>query len=323
MQIYFDESGDFDPCLQGGKDTHGLVGVIIPENKADSLRRDFELFARQLPPQAFLKGEPKGRGLTVEHCQLLVHIMNAHPAVTLVPVTLIFGASDRTFLEKVPERLKDKAQQEAIKYLSGPRLNRVLEWARQFGNLSPVQTCRLLTYAEGVFRSVNAIVSRYRCLVFAPSLSRVDITFDRVGRSNDREERVLFLLAYLWVMMRWGSDPQGGEMKAALKAGCPFPKFFPFRFKDSKKTWQLQLVHILAKAWVASIQDQDNRCGYLPLFRILHRNTIYPSRDPLGLINFREGSGYIPTPARFDIFLRMATDIEKLLPCPDSALAEQ
>lgn len=324
MKVYFDESGDFNPCQRGGNDTHGLVGVIIPENEADSLQRDFQLFVRDLPAQAVLKGEPKGCGLTVEHSKLLARIMNAHRVVTLVPVTLIFSGSDQAFITEAPQAFKDRVQQEAIKYLSAPRLNQVLEWARQSGNLSPVQACRLFTYAEGVFRAVNAIVSVYRCPVFAPNLTRIDITFDRVGPPNGREERVLFLLVYLWVMMRWGSDQQGaGQMKAALIAGCPFPKFFPFHFKDSATAWELQLVHILAKAWVATVQDYDNRNGYLSLFPILHRNTIYPPTDPLGLITFRKGGGYIPTPARFDIFLRMARDAGKLLPCPYSALAKQ
>jgi hypothetical protein len=44
VQLYFDESGDFNPTRRDGQRFSFVVRVIVPETAADALKADFDWF---------------------------------------------------------------------------------------------------------------------------------------------------------------------------------------------------------------------------------------------------------------------------------------
>ncbi len=88
-----------------------------------------------------------------------------------------------------------------------------------------------------------------------------------------------------------------------------------FDFADSKNTWQLQLADMLVNIWWNVVRDYNATRGYLPLFRILHRNTVLAKDKPLGMVALREFAGQALAPSHFGVFSRIADEEYKLLPC--------
>lgn len=86
-------------------------------------------------------------------------------------------------------------------------------------------------------------------------------------------------------------------------------------FADSKVTWQLQLADMLASLWLNVIRDYNGVRGYRPIFRLLHRNTVLPKDQPLGIIGVGEKSSHASAPEHFSVFRRMISDEYKFLPC--------
>src|SRR5277367_5346095 len=102
MEIYFDECGDFRPAPSGTGAFAFVMGLVVPEASSSALKTDFDWFVGQLTRREFRRAEPKGSLLTLEHRQLLLQILMAHPAVMLVPVTLNLGHTDPQFLNNAP-----------------------------------------------------------------------------------------------------------------------------------------------------------------------------------------------------------------------------
>ena len=152
--------------------------------------------------------------------------------------------------------------------------------------------------------------------------------FDRTGPANNREELVFKEMIFFWV-----TNNTFQSIKQIHTDDHPFVKLYGtrvngqgafdvgkmirgnFEFKDSKSTWQLQLTDMLASAWVRSVRDRRNRLGYLPLFRLLHRNSILPNDQPLQLISLANYSSKKYAPASFNVFVRLAAKQPKVLPC--------
>jgi hypothetical protein len=105
MQIYFDESGDFKPVALGM--FCFILGLIIPETSMGQLKTDFDLFVGKLGGNEFLKGEPKGSRLSLEHRQLLLEILEAqHRDVSLVPISVNLGCNDASYYSTAPSRIR-------------------------------------------------------------------------------------------------------------------------------------------------------------------------------------------------------------------------
>jgi hypothetical protein len=88
-------------------------------------------------------------------------------------------------------------------------------------------------------------------------------------------------------------------------------------FDDSRKRWQIQLADMIAAAWINILRDDGNRRGYLPVFRVLQRNSTRSVEQPLGMITLGRRSSQLPSPApaRFEIFRRISAGDAKILPC--------
>ena len=305
MEIYFDEAGDFAPILKGTEKICALMGVIVPESEEQSIKADFELFVKKLSQREFVKGEPKGYLLSISHCRLLAEIMNAHSAVMLVPVTVFLGFTDPKFLETFPQQLRAVLEREGDKCLYELMRSQVKELSRRAGNLSVNQLIRLVSYTSGVMKGIIAISLFYHCRKYFSMYSPIKMVFDRTGTENSREELAFKDLVFMWSMTWFERNPIM-VIKEIHTRDHPFQKLYGTKFEgqralniskmlrgnihfaDSKVTWQLQLADMLASLWLNVIRDYNGVRGYRPIFRLLHRNTVLPKDQPLGIIGVGE-----------------------------------
>jgi hypothetical protein len=156
----------------------------------------------------------------------------------------------------------------------------------------------------------------------------IKIIFDRTGSPNNREELVFKDMIFFWV-----NKNRFTSIKQIHTDDHPFVKLYGERidgqrafdmakmirgnlhFADSKVTWQLQLADMAASAWINSVRDRGNDRGYLPIFRLLQRNTTLPREQPVGLMSVADYSEDKTAPADFNVFRRLVANDGKVLPC--------
>src|SRR5437879_3129221 len=130
MEIYFDESGNFRPSESG---LSAVMGVVVPENEAATLQSDFSTMVGKLPTDTFVDGEPKGYRMSAKQCRLLAELLNSHPGVKLVPVTVNTASIDKSFFDEFPPKLKELLAGESEKCLYETLQSEVSELARRCG----------------------------------------------------------------------------------------------------------------------------------------------------------------------------------------------
>jgi hypothetical protein len=332
MEIYFDESGTFRPLRSNANQVAVVMGVLIPELESDSLRKDFEAFLRQLPPRAFVNKEIKGHRLSAEQFKLLAIMLNVHPGIRIAPVTVNVGFMRGASFEAWPQKLRALLEEEGAKCLYDKMRSEVGELARRSGNLSPDQLIKIFAYAIAVKRSIEAIPLFYHCQKYHSEYSPLQFVFDRAGASNSREELVFKEVVFMWLvpmskrkpsviirqihthshpfMQLYGAETdgqQGFDLSKMLRGNL--------HFDNSRSSWQLQLSDCLAAAWLNVLRDHDNSRGYLPIFRLLNRNSVLPNDQPVGMVSMSEAFSEMTAPPQFEVFRRMTEGDGKLLPC--------
>jgi len=330
MEIYFDESGNFRPSESG---LSAVMGVVVPENEAATLQSDFSTMVGKLPKDTFVDGEPKGYRMSAKQCRLLAELLNSHPGVKLVPVTVNTASIDKSFFDEFPPKLKELLAGESEKCLYETLQSEVSELARRCGNLSPDQLVRLLAYTVGLLRAINAVSTFYHCPKYHPYYDPMRMVFDKTGTPNSREELVFKQIVFMWLSRMTGREPITKiieihtenhpwrllyEVSLGDRKGLDLTKILRgnLHFADSKQTWQLQLADMLASAWLNSLRDYRNTLGYAPVFRSLNRNTSLSNDQPVGMIGVAEFySSQVAAPVHFDIFRQMVAGDAKLLPC--------
>jgi hypothetical protein len=130
-----------------------------------------------------------------------------------------------------------------------------------------------VTYAIGVFRSVEAIISFYHCDRFYSSYKPFKVFFDRFGRHDNREELV-FKAAVFGYVANWsatvpmacapvlGDTHPFSRLYAEVRSGrvaIDLRKLLSdnFHFADSKTVWQIRLADFLANTWLRVVSDHD------------------------------------------------------------------
>jgi hypothetical protein len=333
MQVYFDESGNFRPSLSQEIGLCAVMGVIIPENEAASLREDFLAMIGELPRDVFVNGEPKGYRLSAQQSQLLATLINAHSGVKLAPVTVNTASIEQSFFEKFPPKLKELLTGESEKCLYETMQTEVSELARRCGNLSSDQLVRLLAYTVGVRRAIDAVSTFYHCSKYHACYDPMQMIFDRAGTPNSREELVFKQMVFMWLVRMTEREPIT-KIREIHTQNHPLMRLYEttledgqkrfdlvkllrgnLHFADSKQTWQLQLADMLASAWLNSLRDHSNTRGYAPIFRSLNLNSSLPNDQPTGMIGVAESYSQTAAPVHFDLFRRLVAGDAKLLPC--------
>jgi hypothetical protein len=161
LEVYFDESGQFGAPNPGEDGLAVVVGVIIPENHTEALRRDFLSFAATLPKNCFRSGEPKGHLLSAEHHRMLATILNAHRGVMFVPVTVNKSSLVRSEVESWPAELRQILEKQGGKCLYDKMRSELQELAKRCGNLNIDQLNRLFTYTVTVREAISGIALFY------------------------------------------------------------------------------------------------------------------------------------------------------------------
>jgi hypothetical protein len=327
IQIFFDETGEFRPAAPGKLELAAVLALIVPSVDSDSLEKDFLKFVSTLPASAFAKGEPKGSRLPLDRLKSLASMLNMHPGIMTVPTTFnreIESPSFRTW----PEQLKAILEKQAALCVHDTMRREVETLAKRCGNLSSEQISRLLTYKIAVERALSGVCLFYHCRKYHSSYSPIKIIFDRTGAANSREELVFQEMIFIWV-----TNNTFDSITQIHTDDHPFVQLYGtrvngrrafdvakiirgnFEFRDSKTTWQLQLTDMLASAWIKTVKDRSNEVGYLPLFRLLHRNSTLSNAQPLQMMSLAEHPEEKFAPADFNVFVRLARKQGKVLPC--------
>jgi hypothetical protein len=330
MEIYFDESGDFRAAAPGMADLAVVMGIIIPQTSLSRLKSDFDWFEAQLDSKEHKNGEPKGSLLTVNHRALLLQILHSHSDVMLVPVTLNIGNDDPEFLITAPSKIRRLIESNLGTETVGMTVQERNDLARQFGNLGPSGISKILAYAIGVFRSIEAIAQYYHCPRFHSTYNPIDFTFDRSGRHDNREELV-FKAALSGYLSNWSAKlPLAAAQE--IRTTHPFSNQYcriksgqmvidlakmlsgHIHFADSRMVWQVRLADFFANTWLRVLSDHDGRSGYRALFRDLNRKTVLRGDHLLGIAALANETHCVPAPSRFEIFRRMVLSDTKLVP---------
>jgi hypothetical protein len=327
FRVFIDETGEFRPCDSGSCELAAVLGVILPELDSDLLQKEFSSFLAKLPRSAFVNGEPKGRCLSVDQHMTLAKMLNAHRGIMTAPVTFNRQIESPTF-DSWPQKLKEILEKDAAKCVHEEMQRHVENLARRCGNLNSQQISRLMAYKIAVERALHGICLFYHCAKYHSSYSPIEIVFDRTGTPDNREELVFKDMIFFWV------NKNGfATVKQIHNDDHPFVKLYGARvggqrafdmakmirgnlqFADSKDTWQLQVADMLASAWINSVRDRRNDRGYLPVFRVLQRNTTLPKEQPLGLMSVADYSEEKSAPVEFNVYRHLVAKEGKVLPC--------
>jgi hypothetical protein len=91
LQIYFDESGDFNTASRAGYKFAFVVGVSLPDRALAGFKTHFDWFVGQLQANEFDQGEPKGSLLSLARRKMFMEILKSHRDVMLIPVSMNLG----------------------------------------------------------------------------------------------------------------------------------------------------------------------------------------------------------------------------------------
>jgi Protein of unknown function (DUF3800) len=331
VQIYFDESGDFNPVKATGQKLSYVVGIIVPETAAKALKADFDWFVSRLSPSEFAKGEPKGSLLTIYHRRVLLEILKAHRNVMLAPISVNMAGNDPTFFATAPAKIRALIESNLHTESSYMPPKERAELGKRLGRLSGQALVRLVAYGIAVLKAIEAIACRYHCDQFHSTYDHVTVTFDRVARAGSREELVFRDALFGWIanwsrtvpikipanlgeshplLARYGNKASGRllfDLKKMLSG--------KIAFEDSKSVWQLRLADFAASTWSQAIADHEGRRGCCSLFLDLYRKSALPSETPLGLVGVTDRTQTVPAPPHLEIFARMVAGESKILPC--------
>ena len=300
LQIYFDESGDFNTASKAGYKFAFVVGIILPDRALAGLKTDFDWFVGQLQPNEFDQRKPKGSLLSLAHRKVLMEILKAHSDLMLIPVSVNLGFDDPSFYESAPARVRaliESNLQTESDYMTTPERE---ELAKRFGRLSPPVLTRLVSYGIAVLKGAEAIASRYHCEAFHSDYDPITVTFDRTGRPGNREELVLEDSLFGWIanwsrtvplrihpslqqsqehplLAKYGKRASDGRRTFDLNKMLRGKIFF----QDSKSQWLLQMADFTANTWAQTIGDYDGRNGFQGLFPDLYRKSALPDATPL------------------------------------------
>lgn len=334
MQIYFDESGDFNTASTAGHKFAFVVGIILPDRALPRLKGDFDWFVGQLQANEFEQGEPKGSLLSLAHRRVLLEILKAHSDVMLIPVSVNLGFNDPSFYENAPARISALIESNLQTESDYMTVAERAELAKRFGRLSPPVLARLVAYGIAVLKAIEAIASRYHCDQFHSDYDPITITFDRTGRPQNREELVLEDSLFGWIA-NWSrtvplrihpSLDQSHQHPLLTKYGRRTPddrwtldlnkmlkgKIF---FEDSKSQWLLQLADFAANTWAQTIGDYEGRNDFQGLFPDLYQKSALPDATPLGVVAPTDKTNVGSAPEYLAVFTRMAQELQKILPC--------
>jgi len=256
-----------------------------------------------------------------------VAMINSRPGIMLAPVTFNREIDSASF-DSWPASLKSLLEKQALDCVHDTMKSQVEELARRCGNLSPEQLSRLYAYKIAVETALAGICLFYHCSRYQACYSPIKIIFDRTGRKNNREELVFKDIIFLWV-----SNNIFTSIKQIHTDDHPFVRLYGthiegrrafdlgkivrgnFDFQDSKDSWELQLTDMLTSAWINAVRDHNNYRGYLPVFSLLHRNTVLSADQPINMMSVADVSSEKSAPPIFNVYRHLAAAQGKVLPC--------
>jgi hypothetical protein len=185
MQIYFDESGDFNTARNSAYKFAFVVGIILPDRALQRLKADFGWFVGHLSSNEFRQGEPKGALLSLTHRQVLLEILKAHSDVMLIPLSVNLGFNEPSFFATAPARIHSLIENNLKTESSSMTIRERAALAKRFGRLSAPVMARLVSYGIAVLKAIESIACRYYCDQFRSDYDPITLIFDRTGRARN------------------------------------------------------------------------------------------------------------------------------------------
>jgi Protein of unknown function (DUF3800) len=332
VQIFFDESGDFNTASKSGYKFSFIVGVILPDQALPRLKVDFDWFVKQLGPEERKQGEPKGSLLSFAHRKILLQILKTHNDVMLIPISVNLGSDDPSFYENAPARIRALIESNLHAPSDVWTAEERAELAKRFARMSAPALARIVSYGIVVQKAIEAITSRYHCAQFHSDYDPVTITFDRTGRPQNREELVLDDSLFGWIANWSRTVPL--RIHPSLDESHPFLAKYGKRapdnrwtldlskmlkgkvsYEDSRAQWLLQLADFAANTWAQTIGDYEGNKGFQELFLDLYRKSALPDDTPVGVVAPTDKTERVSAPDYLEVFARIAYGEKKLLPC--------
>jgi len=331
MQIYFDESGDFNTARNTPHKFAFVVGIILPDRALQRLKVDFDWFVGQLSSNEFRQGEPKGALLSLTHRQVLLEILKAHSDVMLIPLSVNLGFNDPSFFATAPARIRSLIENNLKTESSSMTIRERAALAKRFGRLSAPVMARLVSYGIAVLKAIESIACRYYCDQFRSDYDPITLIFDRTGRARNREELLLEDSLFGWIANWSLTVPL--RIPTSLNESHPLLAKYGERkseqwtfdlnkmlkgkilFQDSKTQWLIQLADFAANTWAQTIGDYEGKNGFRELFLELYRKSALPDATPLGVVAPTDKTEVVSAPEYLEVFARMAHGVRKILPC--------
>jgi hypothetical protein len=331
MDIFFDESGTFNPSAERADNLAFVVGVIIPEGGSLGIKNDFDWFVSKLGRQECIRGEPKGALLSLDHRKVLLEILKSHSDVMLIPVTVNLGQTEPEFMQSAPTKIRALIEGNLEKTSTHMTVTERRELAKRFGNLSAPVLARIVSYGIAVLRSIEALATYYTCAKFHRLYDPIQVTFDRAAKPNSREELVFKDSVFGWVT-NWslraplrvhgqlGLDHPlfalyGENRDGRLALDLRKILFNKIDFRDSRNCWQIQLADFLANTWARVILDYEGKDDHRPLFRELYKKAALTGNQSLGLVGLTDSVEVVPAPLYLNVFPEMVSGVSKVTPC--------
>jgi hypothetical protein len=172
MQIYFDESGDFNTARNAAYKFAFVVGIILPDRALQGLKADFDWFVGQLSSNEFRQGEPKGALLSLTHRQVLLEILKAHSDVMLIPLSVNLGFNDPSFFATAPARIRSLIENNLKTESSSMTIRERAALAKRFGRLSAPVMARLVPTGLRFSRPSNLLPADITAINFVRTTIR-------------------------------------------------------------------------------------------------------------------------------------------------------
>ncbi len=300
MHFFFDESGTFSLRAAGEHNCSVVCGVVVPETVEDAFSRRFQEFVKALPAKEKKNDEPKGHLLSDASLEEFCRLLNCYPNVLVTPTVVDLTLENGENADDISTGMKQNLLKKAELTTHDTLRVQVVELARQWGNLSPNQSRRLVTLATCFGEAIQHSVIFHTSIECWPCWDSLQFHVDPTHRSRlSREERVFEKMVLMW-LCAWSKNNPLETIEEIHTESHPFVKKFTtssgnidlgaiiqgnILYPNSADSWGIQVADISAYIIFRAVLDLSNQYNRLPLFGRLMRNCPYgPGRCGPGLI---------------------------------------
>lgn len=305
MKFFFDEAGDFNS--ESKKSKLSLVAcVAVPESVELAFQHGFANFIKMLGKNELKQGEPKGYLLTPESRRTFCVLLNSFERVQVYPQTMLYSTLNdkdvknlRTgfsnFLLEYSKSFEHKSMQDDMALL-----------ARQVKNLHESQLLRILTLSRCLFESLHHAILFLTHGEDRNSFDKVDLILDPINKRTGNRESDSFLKLIKGWTYAWSKKEPFALIKELHTKDHPFVRKYDrpdgvvdltsiledgVHYPDSKTSWGLQVVDIVANSLKLALEDASCNGPNLEFYGRIMQNSSFGDKISPGFITISESGG--------------------------------